>query len=86
MHCSMCSEENPCPDCLIEEVRYQMRGPVYATQGGGYAIPEGSFQDVFLIVPEWGNFKVGDVVPKEWDMIKVAQTIKEFNQKILKKS
>jgi len=39
--------------------------PVYGTQGGGLARSSGD-QYVFVEVPNWGNFKVGDRVPEEW--------------------
>lgn len=44
---------------------------VYATQGGGLAREiEGVF--VFVEVPKWGNWTVGDVVPEEWDIVPIT--------------
>jgi hypothetical protein len=70
MHCNICSEKNPCPDCVKIMSKYPK---LYATQGGGIAIPQdGHF--VFIDPPEWSNFEVYDVVPKDWDLIDVSLT------------
>ncbi len=73
MHCGICSEENPCPDCLVEEVRYAVErhditsDRTYHTQGGGTVRWDGN-QYVFVEVPEWGDFKVGDPLPDQWSI------------------
>lgn len=47
--------------------------PVYGTQGGGLARwtddndPNASL--IFVEVPEWGEFEVGDLVPREWGYV-----------------
>lgn len=38
---------------------------VYALQGGGKAVVEGNSY-VFIEVPNWGNYQVGDTVPEDW--------------------
>jgi len=40
---------------------------VYGTQGGGLAQRDGNSY-TFVEVPEWGDFQVGDEVPREWDL------------------
>jgi len=42
--------------------------PVYGTQGGGLA-REVNGRFIFVEVPEWGSFKVGDEVPAEWSVV-----------------
>jgi hypothetical protein len=39
--------------------------PVYGTQGGGLVRRSGDHY-VFVEVPDWGNFKVGDKMPGDW--------------------
>ena len=40
---------------------------VYGTQGGGLAKRDGN-DYIFVEVPDWGDFQVGDEVPREWDL------------------
>ena len=69
MHCNMCREENPCPDCLIDEVNHR-RIPRFATQGGGIVISSFDWY-IFEEVPNWGNFEVGDLMPKDWSIVPI---------------
>lgn len=68
MHCNICSEKNSCSDC----VELMSKHPkLFATQGGGLAIPmDDDF--VFISLPDWGDFKIHDIVPKDWDLIDVS--------------
>ena len=118
MYCNLCSEKNPCPECILEEVRaeastkqicpachgqgYIITQPtgraidcivclgksyipkeehieLYGTQGGGIVKKE-DLWFVFVELPEWGNYKIGDVMPSEWS---IDGPISEDNTKSL---
>jgi hypothetical protein len=39
--------------------------PIFGTQGGG-TVKQVRNHYEFVTVPPWGDFKVGDLMPKEW--------------------
>ena len=41
---------------------------VYGTQGGGLAEKTSGGRFLFVETPDWGNYQVGDEVPREWDV------------------
>jgi hypothetical protein len=46
--------------------------PVYGTQGGGLVRRSGDHY-VFVEVPNWGNFNIGDTMPDEWGIASANQ-------------
>ena len=53
---------------MVDTSLEQYSFAVFGTQGGGLARRDGS-RYIFVTKPECPGFEVGDVVPKEWDLI-----------------
>jgi hypothetical protein len=47
--------------------------PIFATQGGGYAVYEGGRYVWHSEIPSFVNAQVGDPIPEEWGVVAVNE-------------